>query len=211
MNIPATLGLVLAGGRARRMAGDDKGRIRIGEKTILERVLAALAPQCSQVILNANGDPSRFADTGLPVVADSISDFQGPLAGILAGLDWAADHAPEIEWIVSTPSDCPFLPRDLVARLHRARVEDGKPLACAASAQRWHPVVGLWPATLRADLRHALLSEGVRKVDSWTAQRGVAIATWPATPVDPFFNVNTAEDAAEANRIAAQLQKSETQ
>jgi len=211
VNIPATLGLILAGGRARRMAGDDKGRIRIGEKTILERVLAALAPQCSQVILNANGDPSRFADTGLRVVGDSISDFPGPLAGILAGLDWAADHAPEIEWIVSTPSDCPFLPPDLVARLHRARVEDGKPLACAASALRRHPVVGLWPASLRADLRHALLNEGVRKVESWTAQHGVAIATWPATPVDPFFNVNTAEDAAEANRIAAQLQKSETQ
>lgn len=211
MNIPATLGLVLAGGRARRMAGGDKGRIRIGEKTILERVLAALIPQCRQVILNANGDPSRFADTGLRVVADSISDFPGPLAGILTGLDWAADHAAEIEWIVSTPSDCPFLPPDLVARLHRARIEDGKPLACAASAQRRHPVVGLWPASLRADLRRALLSEGVRKVESWTARHGVAVATWAATPIDPFFNVNTAQDAAEANRVAAQLQKSETQ
>ncbi len=210
MNIPASLGLVLAGGRASRMAGGDKGRIRIGENTILERVIAALVPQCSQVILNANGDPSRFADAGLRVVADSISDFPGPLAGILAGLDWAADHAPEIEWIVSTPNDCPFLPPDLVVRLHRARIEDHKPLACAVSAQRRHPVVGLWPASLRADLRHALLNEGIRKVENWTARHGVAIAAWPAAPIDPFFNVNTAEDVAEANRIAARLQRSAT-
>src|SRR5712671_6963470 len=110
------LGLVLAGGLARRMGGGDKARIAIGGKTILERVLARLAPQCSAVILNANGDPARFADTGLPVVADSVPDFAGPLAGILAGLDWAAAHAPEIADIASVPGDCPFLPRDVVPR-----------------------------------------------------------------------------------------------
>ena len=211
VSIPATLGLILAGGRARRVGGGDKARIRIGEKTILERVFAALAPQCSQVIINANGDPSRFADTGLRVVAESVADYAGPLAGILAGLDWTADHAPEIEWIVSAPSDCPFLPPDLVAGLHRARIEADAPLACAASAQRLHPVVALWPLSLPADLRHSLLSEGARKVESWTTPRGVAVAAWPTTPVDPFFNVNTAEDVAEANRIATQLRKSETE
>src|SRR5947207_3955926 len=129
----APLGLVLAGGLARRMGGGDKARIRIGGKTILEHVLAQLAPQCARVILNANGDPARFADTGLPVVPDSVPDFAGPLAGILAGLDWAAAHAPTITDVVSVPGDCPFPPRDLVARLAAARGAEGKPLACARS------------------------------------------------------------------------------
>src|SRR4249919_1718232 len=115
------LGLVLAGGLARRMGGGDKARIRIGGATILERVLARFTPQCAAVILNANGDAARFADTALPVVPDSVPDFAGPLAGILAGLDWAAAHAPATEWVASVPGDCPFLPRDLVARLHAAR------------------------------------------------------------------------------------------
>lgn len=210
MSTPPTLGLILAGGRAQRLGGGDKARIRVGRTTILERVLACLAPQCSHIILNANGDLSRFADTRLPVVADGTSDYNGPLAGILAGIDWAADNAPELEWMVSVPSDCPFLPSDLIGRLHRARLDAGTPIACARSAQRQHPVVALWPVALREDLRHALLIEGLRKVESWSARHGVATATWPATPVDPFFNVNTAEDVAAANRIAAQLQTSAT-
>src|SRR5262249_50960712 len=119
--LPPTLGLVLAGGLARRMGGGDKALLRIGAATILERVLDRLTPQCARIILNANGDPARFAFTQLPVVADEVPDFAGPLAGVLAGLDWAAAHAPEIEWIASVPGDCPFLPRDLVARLHAAR------------------------------------------------------------------------------------------
>src|SRR4249920_65280 len=111
------LGVVLAGGLARRMGGGDKARLRIGDRTILERVLARLKPQCAALILTANGDPTRFADTGLAVVPDSVPDFAGPLAGILAALDWAAAHAPGLAEIVSVPGDCPFLPRDLVARL----------------------------------------------------------------------------------------------
>jgi molybdopterin-guanine dinucleotide biosynthesis protein A len=198
------LGLVLAGGLARRMGGGDKTRIRIGGKTILERVLARLKPQCAAVILNANGDPMRFADTGLPVVADTVADFAGPLAGILAGLDWAAAHAPAITDIASAPGDCPFLPGDLVARLSAARQMSGLPLACARSGEWRHPVVGLWPVALRDDLRKALLEENMRKIEAWTARHGVAIADWPARPVDPFFNVNTPADAAEAERIAAQ-------
>jgi molybdopterin-guanine dinucleotide biosynthesis protein A len=198
------LGLVLAGGLARRMGGGDKTRIHIGGKTILERVLARLKPQCTAVILNANGDPTRFADTGLPVVADTVPDFAGPLAGILAGLDWAAVHAPAITDVVSVPGDCPFLPGDLVARLSAARREAGLPLACARSGEWRHPVVGLWPVALREDLRKALLEENLRKIESWTARHGIAVADWPATPVDPFFNVNTPADAAEAERIAEQ-------
>jgi molybdenum cofactor guanylyltransferase len=198
------LGLVLAGGLARRMGGGDKTRIQIGGKTILERVLARLKPQCTAVILNANGDPARFADTGLPVVADTVAGFAGPLAGILAGLDWAAVHAPAITDVASVPGDCPFLPGDLVARLSAARRVAGLPLACARSGEWRHPVVGLWPVALREDLRTALLEENLRKIESWTARHGIALADWPATPVDPFFNVNTPADAAEAERIAEQ-------
>jgi molybdopterin-guanine dinucleotide biosynthesis protein A len=198
------LGLVLAGGLARRMGGGDKTRIRLGEKTILERVLARLKPQCAALILNANGDPARFADTSLPVVADSVEGFAGPLAGILAGLDWAAAHAPAIRDIASVPGDCPFLPGDLVARLSAARQAAGVPLACARSGEWRHPVVGLWPVALREDLRKALTEENMRKIEAWTARHGVAVADWPATPIDPFFNVNTPADAAEAKRIATQ-------
>jgi molybdopterin-guanine dinucleotide biosynthesis protein A len=201
----ATLGVVLAGGLARRMGGGDKAGILLGGATMLERVLARLEPQCRGLILNANGDPARFAATGLAVVADGVPDYPGPLAGILAGLDWAASHTPDIAWVVSVPSDCPFLPRDLVARLHLARSEAGTPLACAQSGGRRHPVVALWPVALREELRHALVHDNVRKVEEWAARCGVGVADWPDTPVDPFFNVNTPEDVATANRIAAQF------
>jgi molybdenum cofactor guanylyltransferase len=201
--MPPTLGLVLAGGLARRMGGGDKARLKIGGATILQRVLSCIGPQCDRVIINANGDPARFADTGLAVVADSVPDFAGPLAGILAGLDWAATHAPNCRWLLSVPGDCPFLPKDLVARLHDACMAAGTPLACARSGQWRHPVVGLWPVELREDLRHALLDEGLHKIEIWTARHGVAIADWPAEPVDPFFNVNTPEDAARAEAVAA--------
>jgi molybdopterin-guanine dinucleotide biosynthesis protein A len=197
------LGVVLAGGLARRMGGGDKARLRIGGRTILERVLARLKPQCAALILNANGDPARFADTGLAVIPDSVPDFAGPLAGILAGLDWAAREAPDVADIVSVPGDCPFLPEDLVALLAAARSRKGAPLVCARSGEWRHPVVGLWPVALRGDLRHALVAEGLRKIEAWTARHGVAVADWPAVPVDPFFNINTPEDAAEAERIAA--------
>jgi len=185
------------------MGGGDKARIAIGGVTILERVLACLEPQCTNLLINANGDPARFADTELPVVADSVPDFAGPLAGILAGFDWAALHLPQCEWIASVPGDCPFLPNDLVACLHAARAAAGAPLACARSGEWRHPVVGLWPLALRDNLRRALVAEGLRKIEIWTARHGVAIADWPAEPVDPFFNVNTPEDAAQAQAMAA--------
>jgi molybdopterin-guanine dinucleotide biosynthesis protein A len=199
---PATLGLVLAGGLARRMGGGDKALITIGGVAILDRVLARLRPACTDIILNANGDPARFARYGLPVIPDSVPDFAGPLAGILAGLDWAAAHAPDIEWVASAPGDCPFLPHDLVSRLHEARQKAGTPLACARSGDWRHPVVALWRVALRDDLRHALIEESLHKIEVWTARHGVAIAEWPTTPIDPFFNVNTPEDAAEAERLA---------
>ena len=209
VNVPPTLGLVLAGGLARRMGGGDKARIKIGGRTILARALSCLSAQCARVIINANGGPVRFADTRLPVVPDNVPDFAGPLAGILAGLDWAAAHAPQIEWLLSAPGDCPFLPRDLLSRLYQARITAGTPLACARSGEWRHPVVALWPVALREDLRRALTKEGLHKIEIWTARHGVAIADWPMEPLDPFFNVNTPDDVARAQTLATLYDKSD--
>jgi molybdopterin-guanine dinucleotide biosynthesis protein A len=184
------------------MGGGDKPMRTIGGLTILERVIARLEPQCDGLILNANGDPARFAAFGLPVIADGVADFPGPLAGILAGLDWAATRRPEVSHILSAAADCPFLPRDLVARLDHARREQNAELAVAASDGQTHPVIGLWSVKLREELRHALVKEDVRKIDRWTARYPLATVTWPTTPLDPFFNANTVEDIAEAERLA---------
>ncbi len=201
MTAPHTLGVILAGGLARRMGGGDKPMRKIAGRTILERVIARLAPQCDGLIINANGDPTRFAAAGLPVVADDVPDFAGPLAGVLAALDWTAAHRPEIAWVVSAAADSPFLPRDLVTRLHDARVGAGVPLACAESGGQAHPVNALWPVSLRQDLRRALIVEELRKIDRWTARHGVASTSWSAEPVDPFFNANRPEDLVEAERL----------
>jgi len=206
-NVPPTLGLVLAGGLARRMGGGDKARLEIGGVTILDRVLATLSAQCTGIIINANGDPARFADTGLTIIADDVPGFAGPLAGILAGLDWLVAQDNGVEWMLSVPGDCPFLPDDLVERLHTARrkMGAGVPLACARSGEWRHPVVGLWPVALRDDLRHALVEEDLRKIEVWTGRQGVAVADWPDKPIDPFFNVNTPEDAKRAAELVQQV------
>jgi molybdopterin-guanine dinucleotide biosynthesis protein A len=201
--VPPTLGVLLAGGLARRMGGGDKPMRTIGGRTILERVIARLKPQCGGLILNANGDPARFDAFGLTVVPDNVPDFPGPLAGILAALDWTAANRPELEWVLSAAGDCPFLPRDLVARLHEARERENAQLAVAASGDQSHPVIGLWRVNLRDELRHALVVEDLRKIDRWTARYPLATVTWPDTPLDPFFNANTVEDIAEAERLAA--------
>jgi molybdopterin-guanine dinucleotide biosynthesis protein A len=196
-------GLLLAGGLARRMGGGDKPMRQIAGRTILERVIARLQPQCEGLVLNANGDPARFARFGLPVIPDTVADFPGPLAGILAGLDWAAANRAEVGLILSAAADCPFLPHDLVARLRSALTENGAQLAVAASGGQSHPVIGLWSVALRDELRHALVVEDVRKIDRWTSRYKVATVAWPAEPIDPFFNANTADDLAEAERFAA--------
>jgi molybdopterin-guanine dinucleotide biosynthesis protein A len=163
------------------MGGGDKARLRIGGATILQRVFACIGPQCNGVIINANGDPARFADTGLPVVADSVPDFAGPLAGILAGLDWAAAHAQDCQWLLSVPGDCPFLPKNLVARLQEARIAAGTPLACARSGEWRHPVVALWPVALREDLRRALIDDGARKIEITLRDSNHGSDVWPPT------------------------------
>jgi molybdenum cofactor guanylyltransferase len=176
---------------------------QIAGKTILERVIARLAPQCDGLILNANGDPARFAAFGLPVIADGVADFPGPLAGILAALDWAAANRPDVEFVLSAAADCPFLPRDLVSRLHQALIEQNAQLAVAASGDQSHPVIGLWSVALREELRHALVVEDIRKIDRWTARYKLATVAWPTKPLDPFFNANTMDDIAEAELLAA--------
>jgi len=199
---PATPGVLLAGGLARRMGGGDKPMRQIGGRSILARAIARLKPQCDELILSANGDPARFASFGLPVIADTAANHPGPLAGILAFLDWAAANRPEVSWVLSVAADCPFLPRDLVARLHHARAEHDAELAVAASGGRSHPVIGLWRVGLREELRHALVVEDIRKVSRWTARYRLATVTWPAEPLDPFFNANTVDDLAEAEGLA---------
>ncbi|MBR0679356.1 molybdenum cofactor guanylyltransferase MobA [Roseomonas eburnea] len=200
-----TLGCVLAGGLARRMGGGDKPLRTLGGRPMLDHALARLAPQVAAVVLNANGDPARFASYGLPVVADGLPDYPGPLAGILAAMDWAAAERPDLPWIASVPGDSPFIPDDLVARLHAAREAASVPFACARSGGQTHPPVGLWPVALREELRAALLA-GERKIDRWTARHGCTHADWPDNPVDPFFNANAPEDLAIAERLLPLLQ-----
>jgi molybdenum cofactor guanylyltransferase len=197
------LGLLLAGGLARRMGGGDKPLKLLAGRTILDHVIARLDPQCAGLVLNANGDPARFASFGLPVVPDSVAGFAGPLAGILAGLEWAAVHRPEISHAVSVAADTPFIPVDLVKRFVTAASE-GSGLACAASGGWTHPVIGLWPVSLAPDLRHALTAENERKIDRFTARHGVAHVEWSAEPFDPFFNANAPDDLAAAERLMTQ-------
>jgi molybdopterin-guanine dinucleotide biosynthesis protein A len=196
-------GIVLAGGLATRMGGGDKGFLTLGDKTLLDHVITRLRPQCDPIALNANGDPMRFASLGLPVLPDSVPGFPGPLAGILAGLDWASSLGREA--IVTVAQDTPFLPVDLVDRLQQALSQGGVSVALAASADedgtlRRHPTFGLWPVALREDLRVAL-GQGVRKVGLWAHRHGVAVATFSSEPIDPFFNVNTPEDARKARKL----------
>jgi molybdenum cofactor guanylyltransferase len=188
------VGLLLAGGRSRRMGGGDKALRRLGDVTLLDRVIERLRPQVDALVLNANGDPVRFASFALPVVPDSLPGFAGPLAGVLAGLDWAAAERPDCGYVVSVATDAPFLPADLVARLAEGRQEAGADLACAASGGRTHPVFGLWPVGLREDLRRALVDQEIRKVDLFTARYRLAVVPFPHAPVDPFFNANRPED-----------------
>ena len=197
------IGIILAGGQSSRMGGGDKGLRALGDRPLLLHVIQRLRPQVERLALNANGDLARFAGFGLPVVSDSVPDFAGPLAGVLAGMDWAADELPEAHYIVTAPADGPFLPRDLVAHLAKTILDEDAELATAASAGQPYPVIGLWPVALREELRRALTVEDVHKVDAWTARYRRVTASFPVGPVDPFFNANTPEQLAEAERLLA--------
>ena len=198
------IGVILAGGLARRMGGDadapgDKALIELGGETLLSRAITRLNPQVDTLVLNANGDPARFG-SDVPVIKDLDDSRSGPLAGVLAGLDYAARN--NASHIVTVAVDTPFFPTDLVARLREVAQDQSVPLACAKTGDRTHPVFGLWPVSLADDLR-AAMGDGMRKVDRWTGKHGCAEAVFDAAPFDPFFNVNTPEDLTEAERLLA--------
>jgi molybdopterin-guanine dinucleotide biosynthesis protein A len=210
MTIPdrsALVGVVLAGGLSRRMGGGDKGLAELGCGTMLDHVLRRIAPQAGHLVLNANGDPARFASFGLPVVADTIEGFVGPLAGVLAGMRWAAANVPGASHVVTVSADAPFLPADLATRL--AAAIDGRPgvIAMAQGEDGLHPVIGLWPVALADDLEGALRA-GLRKVLAWTDRHGTVPVAFPrfsigGETIDPFFNANTPAELDEARRLLA--------
>lgn len=209
-------GVLLAGGQSRRMGGGDKCLRDLAGETVLARIIARIRPQVDDLVLNANGDTDRFADYGLQVVPDAIGDFAGPLAGVLTGMEWAAEHKLEtggggtagpavsgFTHILTVPTDAPFLPRDLADRL-AAPIRAGKAdMTCAASEGRSHPVVGIWPISLSGDLRRAMEDEDIRKVDRWTARYRLSEVPFTTEPFDPFFNMNRPEDARQAAEYAA--------
>ena len=198
------VGVLLAGGQARRMGGGDKCLRHLANKPILAHVIERIVPQVDGLVLNANGDPARFAAFDLQVLPDVVGDFAGPLAGVLTGMEWAAANRPDCPWIVTIATDTPFLPADLVAAMVEAREREGAELACAVSNGRTHPVFGLWPVALADALRKAMVEEDIRKVDRFTGRYRLAEAAFPTAPIDPFFNTNRPEDLEEAERLLAE-------
>jgi len=193
------LGLILAGGLGRRMGGVDKPLLELGGRTLLARVVERLGPQCpAGLALSANGDPERFAGFPGAVVPDPVPGRPGPLAGLLAGLDFAAAHRPAVTHVLSAPADAPFLPGDLAERLRAALGPAA--IALAASGGREHYTVALWPIGLRADLRRALVERDERRVGAFVARHGAATVSWPTQPLDPFLNLNAPDDMAAAEQ-----------
>lgn len=203
----AIVGVLLAGGQSRRMGGGDKCLLKLAGRPLLAHVIDRLRPQVSSMVLNANGDPDRFSGFGLDIVADPVEGFAGPLAGVLAGFDWARETAPQARWVVTAASDTPFFPADLVPRLLAATGNSYPAIVLASSQGRLHPVFGLWPTALADDLRAALLS-GTRKVLDWTDRHTMmseefAPANVGGGTIDPFFNANRPDDLAEAEALLA--------
>ena len=195
------LGVILAGGLSSRMGGGDKSLLTLGGRPVLAHVIERLQEQVCSIALNANGDPARFAGFGLPVLPDSEPGFPGPLAGVLAGMDWAAGQGAKR--VVTIAADTPFYPTDLVQKLDEAAQD--APIALAATqvpgrGMLRHPTFGLWPVALRDDLRSALRS-GLRKIVAWTDRHGTALAWFRSEPFDPFFNLNRPEDMLQAETI----------
>ncbi len=201
------LGCVLAGGKSRRMGGGDKSLLDVGGKTMLEMILNRLKPQVQDIVLNANGDPGRFADFALPVVADPVGEFAGPLAGVLAGLTYAKEHRPEVTHVVSVAGDTPFFPASLVKSLCSATPADQPVIALASSSKKLHPVFGLWPVSLYEDLHNWLKTGQNGKVLAFVDRHDsveVSFDTDPATGLDPFFNANKPDDLNTVRQALSQ-------
>lgn len=192
-------GVILAGGKASRMGGGDKGALVLGDRTLFDRVTDRIGPQVDRLALNSNGMPERVLEYGLTVLPDTVADQPGPLAGILAGMDWAARMG--CQQVITVAVDTPFVPNDLVMRLHRGMKRAGTPIALAATEaegrlQR-HPTCGIWSVRLREDLRSAL-AQGVRKVTNWADSHGAASVLFES---EAFFNINTPDDLATAEEM----------
>ena len=200
---PTVVGCILAGGLARRMGGCDKPLLPLGGKVLLAHMIESLRPQVGTLMLNANGDPGRFAGFGLPIAADPVNGFVGPLAGVLAGMRWAEENVPEATHVASAAADTPFFPDDLVARL-RASLGEETGVAIAACGGKRHSVFGLWPIALANDLEGWLADPDNRKVLVWVERHHNLSVDFPLREGhDPFFNINTPEDLAEAERMLA--------
>lgn len=199
------VGVLLAGGRSSRMGGGDKCLRSLGGEPILKRIIERLRPQVSDIIINMNGDPSRFSPFGLPVVSDKVGGYAGPLAGVHAGLEWVKANHPGVDHVVTVATDTPFFPMDLVCRFLAAPSYDKSAFRIARSEVGTHPVIGLWPVTL-ADALKASLERGERKVTAWTMDHGAVPVFFPPVDVcghsiDPFFNINAPEDLATAEAV----------
>lgn len=197
------VGLILAGGQARRMGGADKALLMLGGEALIARAIARAKPQVGPLFINANGDASRFADCGLPVIEDRIGGFLGPLAGVLTGLEWMRANHPNARWLATFSCDCPFYPRDLVETLVAKAKSDSASIAVAASGGRHHPVFAVWSAALPVTAQNVLVDQGLRKMDDFVALYPNTRVNFPSEPVDPFFNINTPDDLTRAEALLA--------
>lgn len=195
------VGVLLAGGQARRMGGGDKCLRQLAGISLIDILIERARPQVSNLIINANGNPKRFKSQGLEVVSDVIDGYAGPLAGVLTGLEWTVNNIPDAEWVVSFATDAPFIPDNFVLNLFQTAEASNADMACAMTNGRTHPVFGLWPVRLIEDLRKAMLDEKIRKIDAWTSRYKTVHVEFPTKPVDPFFNVNRPEDLAFAENF----------
>ncbi len=193
-------GVLLAGGLSRRMGGGDKNLLALAGRSILSHTIERVQPQVDTLVLNANGPADRFSDFELEVIPDVIEGYAGPLAGILTGMEWVCENKPDCKWLATFPTDAPFLPRDLVARLLSAIDDEQADLACATSKGRTHPPIAIWPVHLKNELRSAMIDEEMRKIDLWTSRYKISHVAFEDTGIDPFFNINQPENLAEAER-----------
>jgi len=200
-NQGSVVGVLLAGGLARRMGGGDKCLRELAGRSLIDILIERAQPQVSQLIINANGDPERFKAQGLDIAPDVIEGYAGPLAGVLTGFEWVSTHVPDAEWVVSFATDAPFIPLDLVARLFQAVEDENADMACAMTSGRTHPVFALWPVRLKDELRRAMMEEEMRKIDLWTGRYNIVHVDFSTDPIDPFFNVNRPDDLAHAETL----------
>ncbi len=195
------VGVILAGGRGRRVGGRVQALLSLGGRALLDRAIERALPQVADLALNANGDAGRFSGWNLPVLADTVEGYAGPLAGVLTAMEWAVKGENSTGWVATFPVDAPFFPTDLVGRLSAAIADQGADIGRALSGGRAHPLFALWPVRLRHDLRKALVEEGVRGVQEWMARHKVVQVDFPTSPVDPFYNINSLEDLARAETL----------